>query len=174
MIKTLLFSLMTICTLSAFGQSPAALQQEKMKGLQFFAGSWKGEGWMIMHDGKKHHFDQTEVVQPKFNGGVLMIEGFGTDQETKKPIHDALAYLTYDVLKQQYRFTAMTGMGYMTDTAPEVKDNVGYTWSMDNPRYMVKFSLTLDQGDWFEIGEISTDKGVTWIKNFEMRLKKVN
>ena len=173
MIKVLLSTLITFCALTVFGQPPASIQQEKMKGLQIFAGKWKGEGWMILQDGKKHFFDQTELVTPKFDGGVLMIEGNGNDKESKKPIHDALAYLTYDVSKKQYRFTAMTGMGYITDTTPEVKDNGGYTWSMDNPKFMVKYTLAVDNGDWYEIGEISTDKGITWKKNFEMRLKKI-
>lgn len=170
--KNTLLLVFALFTLQASAQNAAQNQQEKMKVLSAWAGTWSGEGWMMLPDGKKHQFVQKEVVTSKIDGGALTIDGSGKDKETGKGIHDALGFITFDVIKQQYRFTAMTGMGYITDVVPEVKENGGLIWTLNSPAGIMKFSIQFNQTEWIETGEISKDKGATWFKNFEMTLKR--
>lgn len=172
MMKQLLLVLILLITVNLYGQDASKLQQEKMKGLSALAGTWEGEGWMILPDTKKHEFIQKETVASKFGGNVLTIDGIGKDKTTGAGIHDALGFITFDVIKQQYRFTAMTGMGYITDAIPEVKANESLVWNLSYPGTMIKFTIKFSDTDWIETGEVSRDNGKTWFQNFEMRLKK--
>ncbi len=172
--KNLFFLFLILLSVKASGQNASALQKEKMQALAVWEGNWTGKGWMFAQDGKKHYFTQKEIITSKLGGGVLTVDGNGKDKETGKGIHDALGFITYDVIKQQYRFTAMTAMGYITDVVPEVKPNEGFIWSLPNPRGTMKFTIKLTKDEWYETGEISTDNGKTWVKTMEMKLTKNN
>lgn len=153
-------------------QDASLVRKEKMKALALWTGTWKGEGWMMLSNGEKHFFTQKEIVQSKFDGGVLIIEGYGKDKKSGKPIHDALGFFTFDIIKQQYRFTAMTGTGYNTDVVPEVIAD-GFIWTLNNPRMgIMKYTIKLSKTEWIETGDLSKDDGKTWSSNFEMRLKR--
>ncbi|MEO5985127.1 MAG: hypothetical protein ABIP80_06445 [Ferruginibacter sp.] len=170
--KNLIVVLLLLTSIKVDAQNAASIQKERMKGLAIWAGTWRGEGWMILPDGKKHLFTQKEVVNSKFDGRVLTVEGSGKDKETGKPVHDALGYFTFDVIKQQYKFTAMTGMGYITDVVPEII-NEGFVWTLKNsPLGIMKYTIKLSKSEWVETGENSKDDGKTWMSNFEMKLKK--
>ncbi len=170
--KKTLITFIILLSLKALAQDAPALQSEKMKSLAIWVGSWKGEGWMLLPNGQKHFFHQIETVTSKFDGRVLNVEGSGKDKETGKAIHDAVGFLTFDVIKQQYRFTAMTGTGYITDVVPQVNTE-GFIWTLNNPRAgIMKYTIKLSKTEWIEIGELTNDGGKTWIKNFEMILKR--
>ena len=170
--KKLFILTLVLVSMNVKAQDASMLRKDKMKSVALWEGTWRGEGWMMLADGQKHYFTQKEIVKSKFDGGVLMVEGFGKDKETGKAIHDALGFFTYDVIKQQYRFTAMTGSGYNTDVVPEVNAD-GFIWKLTNPRMgITKFTIKLSATEWIEIGEISRDDGKTWTSNFEMTLKR--
>jgi hypothetical protein len=168
--KHYLFILCLLITLKLAAQNPVAIQQEKMSNLQKLVGSWSGTGWIIPADGKKHTFNQTEVVTAKMDGGVLTVDGNGKDSETGKPIHTAFAILTFDNAKQSYRWTAVSS-GYVTDVAPEVKTD-SFVWSLATGNGTIRYTINFGNGEWVEKGEQSTDNGKTWVQNFEMHLKK--
>ncbi len=171
--KNVIAVLLILISNKVNAQDAASFQKEKMKGLAIWAGTWRGEGWMILQDGKKHLFTQKEVVKSKFDGRVLTVEGSGKDKESGKPVHDALGYFTFDVIKQQYKFTAMTGMGYITDVVPEIIPNEGFVWTLKNsPMGIMKYTIKLTKSEWIEKGEFSKDDGKTWMSNFEMNLKR--
>lgn len=157
-------------TVALHAQDPVAIRQEKMRKVHFLIGDWEGKGWMLM-DGKKEYFNQTEKVAAKLDSAIIIIEGTGTVPETGNVIHHALALLSYDAYKKQYRWTsATTRLGNMLDVVPEVEDNK-FVWMINSPvAGKIKYTITLDNGDWLEKGEISKDGGVTWVHYFEMRL----
>ncbi|MDR6339399.1 hypothetical protein HNQ91_002450 [Filimonas zeae] len=165
------FVSLLVCSLLQ-AQDPVAVRQEKMSKVQFLIGNWDGKGWMLM-DGKKEYFNQTEKVTGKLDNAVIIVEGTGTVPETGKVIHHALALLSYDAMKKQYRWTsATTRVGNMLDVVPEVEDNK-FVWMINSPvAGKIKYTITLDNGDWLEKGEISKDGGQTWVHYFEMRLQK--
>jgi len=169
--KKLLTILLLLAGYAAHAQDAVAERLEKMSHVKFLAGQWKGTGWMLI-DGKKEWFDQTENINTKLDGGVIMVEGMGKVPQTGRVIHNALAMLTYDVVKKQYRWTSTTTAGYITDIVPEVSHEK-FVWMLSSRGGKIRYTISLDKGDWLEIGEQSNDDGKTWTQNFEMRLKKM-
>nr|WP_294793677.1 hypothetical protein [uncultured Mucilaginibacter sp.] len=168
--KKIITLLLIFAGYAAHAQDAAAERSEKMSLVKFLVGQWKGSGWMLV-EGKKEYFDQTENISAKLDGGVIIVEGMGKVPQTGRIIHNALAILTYDVIKKQYRWTSTTTAGYISDVAPDVSREK-FVWTLNNRGGKLRYTITLDKGDWLEIGEQSNDDGKTWTQNFEMRLKK--
>ena len=57
-------------------QAPNAAQMDEMKKVSFLVGQWKGEGWIDFGQGQRR-FIESESVQSKLGGQVLLIEGLG-------------------------------------------------------------------------------------------------
>src|SRR5881396_817762 len=49
-------------------------QRREMKKLDWFVGHWKGTGWIQMGPQGRHEFTQTETIEAKLDGLVLVIE----------------------------------------------------------------------------------------------------
>lgn len=148
-------------------------QQEAMKKAGFLVGTWQGMGWIMFGQGKRETFTNTETVQSKINGTVLLVEGVGKNAENKI-VHNALATLSFDAEKQIYRWRAFTMNGDSVEAVPQISDKK-FVWGFPLPQGETRFTITLNEkGNWFEIGEFSPDGGKHWFKNFEMELKKVS
>lgn len=78
-----------------------AAQQEAMKKVDFLIGTWQGNGWILLGKGKRETFTNTETVQSKINGTVLLVEGVGKNSENKI-VHGALATLSFNTERQSY------------------------------------------------------------------------
>lgn len=52
-------------------------QKEEMAKISFLAGEWKGSGWIMRQDRKKHFFEQSERVVLTLDGTAIFIEGVG-------------------------------------------------------------------------------------------------
>ncbi|MEJ8803890.1 hypothetical protein [Pontibacter sp. H249] len=174
--KKIAFILCLLLSQLASAQVPASPKptvQEKMKALNWITGKWQGQGWMSYGPNQKHTFTQTEDIQYKLDNTVMQIEGLG--KKDGKTIHDALALMTYDINKGAYTFHSYTSEGrYQTDADVTVEDKK-FIWQMNNnPNRQIRYTIWLDdKNQWQEIGEMSTDKGQTWNKFFEMTLEKV-
>jgi len=157
------------------GQNPMAARtaahQEALKKLEFLAGTWKGKAWFWTGPDQKHEVDQTEVVQFKQSGVLLHIEGLGRDAKTGAIVHDALAVIAFDDVGQKYKFTSWAGAGRSGESEAKVGPN-RLEWGMKNGPWTIRYVIVLsEKGEWYEIGERSTD-GATWLKFFEMTLQK--
>ncbi len=158
------------------GAWSALAANEEMRKLDWMVGEWKGEATLQMGPGKTERVVQTERVQSKLGGKVLLIEGQGrrrlADGTAGDIVHDALAIVSWDEAKKTYRFSTYLfnhPSGEMTLDVPAPNTAV---WGMDTPRGRVRYTITrTDEGEWVEIGEISRDG--KWMKFFEMRLTKV-
>ena len=87
-----------LITMNSYGQpamKPGSLTVSSMEKLSFLTGDWTGVGWIQMGR-NKHHFSQSETVTQKVNNSVIVIDGQGTDSETKKIIHQAFAVISFD------------------------------------------------------------------------------
>ena len=128
-----------------------AKQQETMKKVDFLVGTWQGTGWIMFGQGKRETFTNIETVQTKINGTVLLIEGVGKNSENKV-VHNALATLSFDAEKQNYRWRAFTLNGNSVEAVPEVSDRK-FVWGFQLPQGETRFTITLNEkGNWFEIG----------------------
>lgn len=157
-------------------QTPASPQRDAMKTLGFLAGQWQGEGWIEFGPGQRHTFTQTESVQPKLSGLLLVVDGLGKSKDPGREgaiIHQAYAVVSYDDKAKQFRWHAYTADGRYVETELKQTGERTLQWSMPSPGRNIRFTMNLSEKDqWLETGELSQD-GTNWHKFFEMKLMYV-
>jgi hypothetical protein len=152
--------------------------KEKMKSFTSWIGRWQGNGEIRMGPGEPKRSVVDERIESKLDGTLLLIEGIGksTDPITKQEniAHHALAILSYDQTSEQYKFNSYLQDGRSTQAWFNVLEENKYQWGFEAGGNNIRYSITLDpiQHTWNEVGEFSRDKGTTWLKFFEMNLKK--
>jgi hypothetical protein len=165
----LLFALFTATLASA---------NDEMRKLDFLAGEWKGDASFQMGPGKPQQILQTERVQSKLGGQILLVEGLGrakvADGGVGEIVHDALAVISWNAEKKTYRFaTWVAGKGEL-ETTLDLTSPTTAVWFMDVPSGRMRYTIRLtEKGEWNEIGEFTRDNGATWFKFFDMTLTKV-
>lgn len=147
-----------------------AAHQAAMQKFAFLVGEWEGSGSIAMGPGPRQPFTQTERIQFRHDGTLLMIEGHGKHASTGASVHDALAIVTYDAPKGKYRFRSFAAVGRYAE-AEAIVDGNRMTWWMKPGPVTVRYTIVVDNGIWKEIGESSPD-GKTWTPFFEMTLRK--
>ncbi|HUB29750.1 MAG TPA: hypothetical protein VL967_08635 [Terracidiphilus sp.] len=150
---------MAVVALGASGltaQQPGnsvAVQQEAMKKLAFLAGHWSGPATIARGPGEPLHLTQTENVEYKLDGLVLLIEGKSTGEDGKAQF-EALATIAYDDAAQSYRFRAYNG-GHYVDTELKAAPD-GFRWGMDaGPAHIVNTMRLTAKGEWQETTEVT-------------------
>jgi len=167
-------ALAAIALLGAFAAdqaTPKEVQHREMKKLDWLVGRWKGAGWVQMGPQGRHEFTQTETIESKLDGLVLVIEGLGKKKSDGSTVHTALAFVSYDHRANTFRWHAFTPEGQI-DTEAKVGTGT-LEWSLQIPqRGRMRYTITRNEkGEWFEIGEMSQEDQ-TWRKFFEMTLRK--
>ena len=169
--RTILITVLALFAVAAYAQQPA-----EMKKLDWLVGDWSGEAWIQMGPKKEGGF-QTERVQKKLGGDIIVIDGLGKrkneDGTAGDVVHEAFGVISWDATKKVYRFDAWTAREGYVAAWMTVGDDRSATWGFDTPsggkvRYTIKPTAN---GEWNEIGEFSRD-GNTYMKFFEMTLKK--
>ena len=144
---------------------------DEMRRLDWLVGEWKGEASMRM-GAATHAVAQSERVQSKLGGTVLLIEGLGRNA-TGEVVHDALAVASWDAAAKKYRFDAWTAKNGYVEAWMTVAEDGGVAWGFDTPQGKIRYRIArTDTGAWHEEGELSRD-GNQWQKFFEMTLQKV-
>jgi hypothetical protein len=167
---------MMVCSLAALiAQAPAGAGSEEMKKLDFLVGQWKGTGWIDFGPGQRRTFKQTESVQLKVDGALLVVEGLGKGnvpgKQEEVTVHSAFAVVSYDGKSSAFRWRTYRG-GNWIDTNAKVGDRA-LEWGFHDDRAGdIRFTIKINEkGQWFEVGENSRD-AKTWQKFFEMTLDK--
>lgn len=159
-------------------QPSETVAKEKMKPFAHWAGRWQGEGSMQMGPGQPKKSMVDENIEFKLSGTVVLIEGIGKSLEDPsgepKIVHHALAVLSFDQTSNQYKFNSYLKDGRSTQAWFNTVAENKYQWGFDVPTGKIKYSITIDPvtKTWNEVGEFSNDNGATWMKFFEMNLKK--
>ncbi len=172
--RTLTFTVLLAFAVGA--QAPpdaqvAATQKQAMAKLGFLTGKWKGQGWIATGPGEPHRFTQTEDVQSKLGGTLVLIEGLGNEEGATRVVHQALAVVSYDDAKTSYRFHAYSWPGRYVESEAEVTEKSLQWGSVSGPAN-VRFRIVVNEkGQWHETGETSMD-GKTWRQFFEMLLDR--
>jgi len=161
----------------ATAQQPGAANREAMKKLDYLAGKWRGDATVTLGKDPKP-LKQTEDVQYKLDGVVLLVEGIGRGKLPGKDedgvLFHALAVMSYDVQAKRYKINAYRMEGQSVDADVTLTER-GFIWGFKQPErgVEVKYTLTLTPKDeWHEFGEYSLD-GKTWTKFIEMKLTRV-
>jgi hypothetical protein len=167
-------ALAAVAFLGAFAAdepTPREIQQREMKKLDWLVGRWKGAGWILMGPQGRHEFTQTETIEAKLDGLVLVIEGLGKAKEDASTVHAALAFVSYDHRAKTFRWHAITPEGQI-DTVAKIGTNT-LEWGLQIPqRGRMRYTITRNEkGEWFEIGEM-IQEDQTGRKFFEMTLRR--
>lgn len=138
-------------------QQPASsspnIQREAMRKLSFFAGRWSGPVTIFCGPGEPLHLTQTEDVQYKLDGLVLLIEGKSSSADGKV-LFRALATIAYDDASHAYRFRAYSN-GHYLDTELSVQGS-GFSWGFTSgPAHIVNTMHLTGKGEWHEVTEVT-------------------
>jgi hypothetical protein len=143
-----------------------------MKKLAFLVGKWSGSATSSRGPNQTVKVRQTEEVQFKLDGLVLLIEGTGRNPDTGDVMFNALATISYDETAKTYRFRAYNDGRYL-DTDLKVPEN-GFEWGYKAGPVDVRFVMHLnDKGEWVETGDVKVGDNPTQ-RTFEMTLRKQN
>src|SRR5438552_5786113 len=96
---TLLLALVSVgipCGAQALRTPDVEAQRTAMKKLSFLVGKWSGDASVLQGQGRFVDLSQTEEVQFKLDGLVLMIEGVGRAKSDGKLALQALGLVSFD------------------------------------------------------------------------------
>ncbi len=170
-LAAILTAVALVCVFAADQPTSKDVQRREMKKLDWFVGHWTGTGWIQMGPQGRNEFTQTETIEAKLDGLVLVIEGLGKAKEDGSTVHTALAFVSYDHHINKFRWHAFTPEGQI-DTEAKVGTDT-FEWSLQIPqRGQMRYTITRNEkGEWFEVGEMIQDDQ-TRHKFFEMTLRK--
>ena len=154
-----------------------AYAADEMRKLDWLVGEWTGEASVQSGPGKGEMALQTERVQSRQGGKILVVEGLGkkklADGTAGDVVHDAFGVIWYDEQGKKYHFNAWTAQRGYVDAWFEVKGDGSAQWGFDIPQGKIRFTITrTEKGEWQEVGEYSPD-GTRWFKTLEMKLTKL-
>jgi len=144
-------------SLSLAAQQPASnsveAQREAMRKLSFLAGHWLGPVTIVRGPGEPLHLTQTEDVEYKLDGLVLLVEGKSASADGKV-VFSALATIAYDDASHTYRLRAYHD-GHYVDTELSAPAN-GFAWSFTaGPAHIVNTMHLTAKGEWNEVTEVT-------------------
>jgi hypothetical protein len=144
------------------------VQREAMRKLSFLAGRWSGPVTIVRGAGEALHLTQTEDVEYKLDGLVLLIEGKSTSADGKV-LFNALATIAYDDVSHTYRFRAYND-GHYLDTELSVPAN-GFSWSFTaGPAHILNTMHLSGKGEWDEVTEVTVGSNPPH-RSLEMQLQ---
>ena len=133
--------------------SSVEVQREAMKKLTFLAGHWSGPVTVVRGPGEPLRLTQTEDVQFKLDGLVLLIQGKSTEAGGKVQF-EALATIAYDDTAHMYHMRAYNA-GHYIDTELTVLVN-GFSWGFTaGPAKIVNAMHLTGKGQWQETTEVT-------------------
>jgi len=133
-------------------QSASAVQQGAMKKLAFMAGRWSGPITITEEHGAPLQLTQTEDVQYKLDGLLLLVEGKSTDAGGKTAF-SALAVISYDDATQAYRIRAYHDGRYVDAELKVLAD--GFSWGFPAGPVQVTNTVRLNsKGEWQETTDV--------------------
>lgn len=137
------------------GSTNIDAQREAMRKLLFLSGHWSGPVTIVRGTGEPLHLTQSEDVEYKLNGLVLLIEGKTTNSEGKV-LFNALAAIAYDEASGTYRFRAYNDGRYL-DTELSVSSD-GFSWSFTaGQAHIVNTMHLTDIDGWKELTEVAVN-----------------
>lgn len=147
----------------------AAAQRAAMEKLAFLAGHWAGPVTITRGPGEPLHLTQTETIEYKLDGLVLLVEGKSTGADGKAQF-DALATIAYDDAAQTYHMRAYND-GHYVD-APLTVEADGFSWALEaGPAHVVNTMHRTAEGAWQETTDVTFGANPPR-RSVEMLLKK--
>lgn len=152
----LTFLLSALCAVLS-GQAPRgpdiSAQKAAMRKLDFLTGKWEGDAVVRTPAGERK-IRQSEAVEYRLDGLILLIEGTGRDPATGEIVFNALATISYDDTAKTYRIRAYNAGRYL-DTELTLEPN-GFQWGFTAGPAKIRNVMTLGPaGEWIEFSEVT-------------------
>jgi len=143
----------------AQGRPDPAVHKAALEKLKFLEGKWKGEATITTAQGETIKIVQTEDVQYKLEGTVMLIEGTGRDAQGKI-VFNALAVVSFEPATKIYRIRAWNN-GNSVETELKVGKET-FEWGFDMGLAKVAHKMSSDEkGRWSGLSEAKTPDGKT-------------
>ena len=147
-------------SLAAVAQQPvsngADIQRDAMRKLAFLVGRWSGPVTVTRGPGEPLHLTQSEDVQYKLDGLVLLVEGNSTSPDGKAPF-SALATISFDDATGTYHIRAYNNGHYLDAELFVLAD--GFSWSfLAGPARIVNTMHLTGKGAWQEVTDVTVGK----------------
>ena len=150
----LLVALLFPCAAQPPRAPNAEAQRAAMKKLAFLAGKWSGEARVQHGPGQALELTQTEDVQYKLDGLILLIEGTGRNKSDGAVSFRALATVSYDDQAGVYRFRAYNDGRYLDTELKLAAEGNGFTWGFGSGQMKMNYVMRINEkGEWTEVGE---------------------
>jgi hypothetical protein len=138
--------LLALSPLVCLAQAPSVeAQKEAMKKISFLTGKWSGDATVQRGPGGPLKIRQSEDIQYRLDGLVMVIEGTGRDADSGKVLFQAFAVVSYDDAKKQYRIRAYNE-GRQVETQLEVSGR-GFAWGFASGPATIKNTMRLNEKD---------------------------
>jgi len=131
-------------------------QRAAMKKLGFLVGEWTGEASVLRGPGQFAELTQTESVQFKLDGLVLVIEGVGRTKAEGKLALQALGLVSFDDETGTYKMRAFND-GRWLETEIKLADGANsISWGFALGEFKTTTVLRINEnGKWTEHGELA-------------------
>jgi hypothetical protein len=131
-------------------------QRAALKKLDFLVGKWSGEARVLRGPGEPLELIQTEEVQYKLDGLILIIEGIGKTKADGKVALQALAIVSYEDERETYRMRAYNDGRYLETDLKLSENGKGITWGFRLGDIKTSSRLRINEkGEWTELTEIA-------------------
>jgi len=129
-------------------------QRAAMKKLGFLVGKWNGGAsparpreWMDLH--------QSEEVQYKLDGLILVIEGVGRTKSDGHPVLQAFGVISFDDETATYRMRAFNDGRFLESEVKLLDQDKAISWGFALDQITTKSVLRISEsGEWTELAEI--------------------
>lgn len=130
-----------------------ATQKQAMQKLAFIVGRWSGPVTIARGPGQTLHLTQTENVEYKLDGLVLLVQGESTDAEGKSRF-EALATISYDDAAHGYRIRAYND-GHYVDAELTVQSD-SFSWGFNaGPAHIANTMHLTSKAEWQEDTDVT-------------------
>lgn len=130
-------------------------QRVAMRKLNFLTGSWSGEAHVHRGPDSLATLTQTENVEYKLGGLVLVIEGTGWAQGDQQPSLQALGVISYDDATGAYHIRAWNDGRFLESDVQLLEDGKSLRWGFGVENIRSRSLLQIDKdGQWTEEAEL--------------------
>jgi hypothetical protein len=131
-------------------------QREAIKKLGFLVGKWTGEARLLRGPTESVELIQTEEVQYKLDGLIVVIEGVGRTKSDGQSLLQAFGIISYDDESGTYRLRAFNDGRYLETQIKLLEEGKGMTWGFTLGEIRTNSVLRINEhGEWTELAEMS-------------------
>jgi len=130
-------------------------QRTAMKKLGFLVGEWSGEASVLRGPGQFAELVQSESVQFKLDGLVLVIEGIGRSKADGKLALQALGVVSFDDATGAYRMQAFNDGRWLETEVKLADSGNSISWGFVLGEFKKTTVLRINEdGEWTELREL--------------------